>query len=219
MRRYYQIFVLLSSIFVYKARYTVIRREHEFPGTAKNPVGIPPGFRRVCSQSFKEGNRLLKIVIVGVTLCDAADQLEGAEGIEAEAAVLAQDLRIVPGHSLVDGLGIALLFRTVSIQEEDLFPFGQVLLRKFQHGLVEFGIVNAGCEAHRIVAGQVCRLHLRGADGRHIMTGGLNGLNGLCGIAMVSGIKYNRSFHSDFSLLIVGTNSILGMKTFYKYAE
>ena len=71
-----------------------------------------------------------KIRLVGMALGNAADQFEGTEGVEAEAAVLADDLRIVLGNGFGDGRDVALLFRTVGVQEENRLAVGQVLFGK-----------------------------------------------------------------------------------------
>ena len=129
-----------------------------------------------------------------MTLCNAADELKGAEGVEAEATELTNDLGFSLGNSFGDGLGVALLLFTVGVQEENGFANWKVLLGKLQNGLMELGVVDAGGEAHHVVTGQVSSLNLGGIDGSYIVLCG-DGIDQLLGVAMVLGIVNDCSFH------------------------
>ena len=136
----------------------------------------------------------IQIGLIGMPLCNATNELEGAEGVETEAPVLADDLCVMLGNSLCDGFGVTLLLSTVGVQEEHGLSIRQVLLGELQNGLMELGVVDTGGEAHHVVAGQVSGLDLGGINGGHIMLRG-DGIDQLFGVAVVLGIVDDCSFH------------------------
>lgn len=64
------------------------------------------------------------LIAVGMALGDAADQLEGAEGVKAEAFISTKDLGLLAGNGGLNGLEVAFLLGTVGMEEENFLSAG-----------------------------------------------------------------------------------------------
>lgn len=153
-----------------------------------------------------------------MALGNTANQLERAEGVEAEAPKFTGNLCVVLGYGFGNGLGVALLLSAIGVEEEYGLPIRKILLGKIQNSLMELGVVNAGCEAYHVEACQVGGLDLGGINGSHIMLCG-DGVDQLPGVSMVLGIVNDCGFHRHFPLHFYGTKIILCMRNPRKYAE
>ena len=161
------------------------------------------------------------LAAVGVALGQAADELEGAEGIEAEAFIPAQVLRLLIENGGLDGFEVALFLGAAGVKEEDLLARGNIL-GDLQHTLVVLGVIDAGRKADGVIAAQVGRGILDGIDqGDGVFLS--DSIQQLFGVAVVLGIINNGSFHrllldflwyinytKDENDLQVRKNSILG---------
>ena len=90
-----------------------------------------------------------------MSLCDAADQLEWAEGIKAEAAVRANDLGTFLLNSLCDSLCIAVTLCTVSIEKRSFLSGRKIVLYKRHYTLFKLGVVDARSEDDEVVGRKI----------------------------------------------------------------
>lgn len=109
-----------------------------------------------------EPDRTGQVFLVWVTLGYAAHQPEGAEGVKSQAAVFPKDLGVFGAGDLSDGIRIALLFCPAGVKKKHRLSLWQAGSRQMQDAFVELGIVNAGGEAHPLIA---ARIGVRGGCG------------------------------------------------------
>ena len=166
-----------------------------------------------------EPDRTGQVFLVWVTLGYAAHQPEGAEGVKSQAAVFPKDLGAFGAGDLGDGIRVALLFCPAGIKKEHRLSLGQAGSRQMQDAFVELGIVNAGGEAHPLIAAQVGIRGGCGVDQVYAVKGLRKGIHKLFRVAVMLGIIDDGCFHMQFSLICGSIKIILYKKTAGKYAE
>ena len=91
----------------------------------------------------------MQVGLIGVPLCHAADELKRAKGIITAAGEGAKNGAIFGRYRFGNG-GIILFGAgggAVGTDEKGFFALGQVLGGVMDHGIVEFGVIDAGGEA------------------------------------------------------------------------
>lgn len=110
---------------------------------------------RRCSDVCVEPDRIVEILLIGPSLGDAADEFEGAEGVEAQTAVFPQNDGLFVFDGFCDGLGVPFFLNAAGVEEEDLLSGREVSLRELQDALVEFGVIDAGGETDQVISRKV----------------------------------------------------------------
>lgn len=129
-----------------------------------------------------------------MSLGNAANQLEGTEGIVALAGKLAQHRAVFLSGDLSHGFRTAALGSTVGIDEEHRFALGQILPGKLHDGLLNVKAVDAGGKADAVILFQPDRLsgcHINEVEISFIS----HGIQYLSGIPMVAGVVTDSGFH------------------------
>lgn len=133
-----------------------------------------------------------------MALGHAADELKRAKGIITAAGEGAKNGAIFGLYCFGDG-GIILFGAgggAVGTDEKGFFALGQVLGGVMDHGIVEFGVIDAGGEADAVILRQAGG-HAAG-DINKVGAGDFgHGLQDLEGIAVVAGIVADDGFHGD----------------------
>ena len=149
-------------------------------------------------QGLDKGTGPLQVIRIRVALGHAADELKRAKGIITAAGEGAKNGAIFGLYCFGDG-GIILFGAgggAVGTDEKGFFALGQVLGGVMDHGIVEFGVIDAGGEADAVILRQAGG-HAAG-DINKVGAGDFgHGLQDLEGIAVVAGIVADDGFHGD----------------------
>lgn len=152
-------------------------------------------------QGLDKGTGPLQVIRIRVALGHAADELKRAKGIITAAGEGAKNGAIFGLYCFGDG-GIILFWAgsgAMGTDEKGFFALGQVLGGVMDHGIVEFGVIDAGGEADAVILRQAGG-HAAG-DIDEIDLGGFSHVfQDLEGIAMVAGIITDGGFHVGASL-------------------
>lgn len=140
----------------------------------------------------------MQVSLIGVPLGHAADELKRAKGIITAAGEGAKNGAIFGLYCFGDG-GIILFGAgggAVGTDEKGFFALGQVLGGVMDHGIVEFGVIDAGGEADAVILRQAGG-HAAGDIDEIDLGGFSHGFQDLEGIAVVAGIVADDGFHGD----------------------
>lgn len=143
----------------------------------------------------------MQVSLIGVPLGHAADELKRAKGIITAAGEGAEDRAIFGLYCFGDG-GIILFGAgggAVGTDEKGFFALGQVLGGVMDHGIVEFGVIDAGGEADAGILRKAGG-HAAGDIDEIDLGGFSHGFQDLEGIAVVAGIITDGGFHVGASL-------------------
>lgn len=143
----------------------------------------------------------MQVIRIRVALGHAADELKRAKGIITAAGEGAKNGAIFGLYCFGDG-GIILFGAgggAVGTDEKGFFALGQVLGGVMDHGIMEFGVIDAGGEADAVILRQAGG-HAAGDIDKIDLGGFSHGLQDLEGIAVVAGIITDGGFHVGASL-------------------
>lgn len=143
----------------------------------------------------------MQVIRIRVALGHAADELKRAKGIITAAGEGAKNGAIFGLYCFGDG-GIILFGAgsgAMGTDEKGFFALGQVLGGVMDHGIMEFGVIDAGGEADAVVLRQAGG-HAAGDIDEIDLGGFSHGLQDLEGIAVVAGIITDGGFHVGASL-------------------
>lgn len=143
----------------------------------------------------------MQVIRIRVALGHAADELKRAKGIITAAGEGAKNGAIFGLYCFGDG-GIILFGAgggAVGTDEKGFFALGQVLGGVMDHGIVEFGVIDAGGEADAVILRQAGG-HAAGDIDEIDLGGFSHGFQDLEGIAVVAGIITDGGFHVGASL-------------------
>lgn len=127
-------------------------------------------------------------------LGNAANQLEGAEGVVALAGKLTQHRAVFLSGDLCHGFCTIALGSAIGIDKEYRLPLGQILPGKLYDGLLKFKAVDTGGKADAVILFQPDRLsgcHINEVEISFIS----HGIQDLSGIPMVAGVVTDSGFH------------------------